>query len=251
MATAMPPSPAPRLRALALSLLALTACGTSTGASPGAPIELIPTSPEILAACAPELATTYCAPADALAAMESCNARLSPTEQAACDAESACVVPYSPTRPGPCAAGPTYPSLAQCTAPVEDGCAFYRSCLDAAQPCGAEGYALGFGEPLCYLFIEHRAEFTPAGQRWLQGVRTCLQRALAPLVSSPAASCDALADEAFASHTSCYTDPDDSFCALASEDVIRLTGLLFPYLDDPRVAKQVHEVNAICAGKSP
>jgi hypothetical protein len=134
--------------------------------------------------------------------------------------------------------------------PVEDNCAFYRSCLEAAHPCGDGGYALGFGEPLCYLFIDHRGDFSPAGQRWLQRVRTCLQRSLAPLVAGSVASCDALADEAFASHTSCYTDPENSFCDLGNDDVNALTNLLLPYLDNPRVTPQIEDVAAICSERS-
>jgi hypothetical protein len=248
-----------RLVGVAWALVALPACSAPPGPAQGAggavdpwtAVELIPTSSGVISGCAAELGATFCSPTDALAAEQACSARLTPAEQAGCDPASGCLVPYAPTRPGPCVPGPTYTSLTECATPVLDSCAFYRSCLEEAHPCGAGGYALGFGEPLCYLFIDHRDAFTPAGQRWLSGVRTCLQRALAPLVSSPVASCDALADEAYASHTSCYTAPDNSFCALAPPDVTALAGLLFPYLDDPKVIAQVHAVNAICADAGP
>jgi hypothetical protein len=245
---------------LAAILLALPACsapasppdGGAGGADAGpAAVELIPTSPDVLASCAAQLDRTFCTPAEAQAAAQTCEAGLTAAEKASCDPDAGCLVPYAPERPGACAPGPTYPSLAQCATPVVDNCAFYRSCLEAAHPCGDSGYALGFGEPLCYLFIDRRDRFTPAGQRWLEGVRTCLQKALAPLVAGPVTSCDALADEAYASHTTCYTEPDNSFCALASQDVIALTGLVLPYLQNPRVAAQVHAVNAICAGQTP
>jgi hypothetical protein len=246
------------LLGLAAALLALPACdapsgpGSGTGGAGGAPaapaaVELIPTSPGAIASCVAELGATYCTSADALAAGEACVARLTSDEQAGCDPARGCFVPYTPIRPGPCVSGPTYPSLAACATPVLDNCAFYRSCLEEAHPCGADGYALAFGEQLCYRFIDRRDAFTPAGQKWLEGVRTCLQRALAPLVSSPSSSCDALADEAYASHTACYTDPDNSFCALPAADVITLAGILFPYLGDPKVKAQVQAVNAACA----
>ena len=237
----------------------LAGCGAGSSAADGAAehaqapraIELVPTSDAVLAACADELDRTYCADADALAAANACAAKLTSTERASCDPERGCVVAYEATRQGACTPGPTYPSVAQCAAPVEDDCAFYAACLEAAHPCGGSGYALGFGEPLCYRFIDRRDRFTPAGQAWLRGVRTCLQRALAPLVSEPVASCDALADAAFASHTRCYTEPDGSFCSLASADVLALTGLLFPYLGDPRVKAQIAAVSAVCADAGP
>lgn len=246
------------LLGLSTALVALSACdapsgpSSGTGGSGGAPaapaaVELIPTSPGAIASCAAELGTTYCTSTDALAAGEACVARLTPEEQTGCDPERGCFVPYTPTRPGACVSGPTYPSLAACATPVLDNCAFYRSCLEEAHPCGAGGYALAFGEQLCYRFIDRRDAFTPAGQQWLEGVRTCLQRALAPLVSSPSSSCDALADEAYASHTACYTAPESSFCTLPAADVIALTGILLPYLDDPKVKAQIQAVNAACS----
>lgn len=236
----------PAVDAFAIMLFAASGCG-----APSSPVELIPTSPEVLAACAGELGTTYCALGDANAAARACGARLTPAERAHCDPARGCLVPYVPTRVGTCAPERTYSTPSRCATPVADNCAFYRSCLEAAHPCGANGYALGFGEPLCYLFIDHRDEFTPAGQRWLQGVRTCLQRSLATLVTSPVASCDALADQAFASHTDCYTVPDNSFCALQPEDFNSLTALLLPYLHNPRVTAQIQAVSAICAHRSP
>ena len=246
---------ATRLKTLALVLVAAAACSSapagSANADPGPAVELIPTSPLVIDRCAAELGSTFCAPADALAAAQACSARLTPDEQANCDPARGCLVSYAPTRPEACHAGPTYTALAQCGTPVDDNCAFYRGCLETAHPCGASGYALGFGEPLCYLFIDHREAFTPAGQLWLQGVRTCLQRKLASLVATPQASCDGLADEAYASHTSCYTAPDNSFCKLAPADVSALTDLLLPYLDNPHVGAQIQAVAAICAGQAP
>lgn len=231
--------------------LALAACSAPDAGTPAAPVELIPTAPAAIVACTQALGTTWCAASDASAAAAACTARLTPAESAGCDPTLGCFVPYTPSRTGACVAGPTYGSLAACATPVADNCAFYRSCLDAAHPCGPMGYALGFGEPLCYLFINDRSAFTPAGQRWLQGVRTCLQRALAPLVAAPVTSCDALATQAYASHTTCYTAPGNSFCDLDPADQSELTSLLLPYLGNPQVTSQVQAVAAICAGHTP
>ncbi len=240
----------------AIWLLILAGCGAADDAGikavdAGAAVELVPTSSAILETCAAELGATFCASADALAAAQACIARLTPDQRAGCDAVLGCLVDYAPARAGACVSGPTYASLAACATPVADNCAFYRACLEPAHPCGAAGYALGFGEPLCYLFIDHRSDFTPAGQLWLQGVRTCLQRALSVEMATPVTSCDALADTAFASHTSCYTQADNSFCQLSETDVAALEALVVPYLDNPRVGAQISAVAAICAAKAP
>lgn len=252
-------------RRIALALTLAASCGDSAEAPPAtapedlaftaiaadARVELVPTAPAVAARCAAELGATYCTPATALAAARACRARLTAAERGTCDATRGCVVPYVPSRTGACVAGPSYATPTACAEPVPDNCAFYRACLDAAHPCGDDGYALGFGEALCYLFIDHRDEFTPEGQRWLRAVRTCLQRSLAALSARPVTSCGALADEAYASHTSCYTAPDNSFCALPPADVLRLASLLGPYLRDPRAMAQTRAVSMICASMTP
>ncbi|MFO0608094.1 MAG: hypothetical protein U0324_33325 [Polyangiales bacterium] len=246
-----------------LSLLLAVACSEPAAPAPdpadapfaalsaGVAIELVPTAPAVRARCAAELAATYCAPADALAAARACRARLTTEERDACDPALGCAAPYTPTRPGPCVAGPAYAAPGRCMAPVEDGCAFYRACLEGPHACGATGYALGFGEPLCYLFVQRRGEFSAAGQRWLRGVRTCLQRTLVELAARPSLTCDALADAAYASHAGCYTAAGNSYCDLPPEDMGRLAVLLRPYFSDPRVTAQIRAVTDVCARASP
>ena len=70
-------------------------------------------------------------------------------------------------------------------------------------------------------------------------------------MATPVTSCDALADAAFASHTSCYTQADNSFCQLPEADVAALEALVVPYLDNPRVGAQISAVAAVCAAKAP
>ncbi len=241
--------------AAALLLAGALACTSSAPAIPaaaaGAAVILLPTSSAPLGPCAAELATTYCSAADALAARAACLARLSVADTATCDAALGCLTLYSPTQAGPCVAGPIYSSASACGSPVADTCSFYRGCLEVANPCGADGYALAFGEPLCYVFLQHRGDFSPAGQHWLQSVRACLQRELAVQLAQPVTSCDALSVQAYASHTTCYTAPEDSFCALATADVAALVAIVAPYLGNPQVAAQVGKVAGICSGNGP
>lgn len=206
---------------------------------------LIATTPEAAAACPEELTVTACGRGDALA--EACLARLR-SRGVPCDG-GACVTTYAPARPGPCAPGPTYPTAAACASVVDDDCAFYRACLDARRPCGAEGYALAYGERLCHAFVAGRGAFSPAGQAWLRAVRTCLQRALVPLLARGGDDCAALEEAAYASHSGCYTASAHSICALGPSDLAALTRALAPYLRDARAQRQIGEVLRTCAAR--
>jgi len=210
------------------------------------PVALIPTSPEVAAVCASEVTSTACTTRDAAALVARCRARLS-ARGIPCATTADCLATYRPSRPVACRAGATYPDRASCAEAVEDDCAFYRACLDAAHPCGVDGYALAFGERLCNAFIARREEFSPAGQAWLRGVRTCLQRSLVPLVGAGALSCEALVDAAYASHSGCYTAPGNSVCNLPPADLGALTRVLAPWLRDPRALRQIGEVLRSCS----
>ena len=122
---------------------------------------------------------------------------------------------------------------------------------ESAHPCGASGYALGFGERMCYAFVARRAEFSAAGQAWLRGVRTCLQRALVPLLPASTLACSALGDAAYASHAGCYTAADNSICDLPFTDVLTLAAVLSRDLLDPRAIRQMGEVAKTCLTVAP
>lgn len=213
---------------------------------PGPAQILVSTSPKVSERCAAELGATYCTSADVTAAADSCKRRLSLDITLTCS-RAGCVLPYAAYRDR-CVAGPTYSGSAACATPVADDCAFYRTCLEGAHPCGQSGYALGFGERMCHVFIARRGEFSPAGQAWLRGVRTCLQRALVPLLGSPSPGCGPLGDIAYASHAGCYTAPGNTICALPFSDVLTLANVLSLDLLDPRAIRQMRDVAKTCWG---
>jgi hypothetical protein len=207
------------------------------------PFVLLPTAPGVASACAPELGSTYCTAADASAAAARCSRRLDSATRNACTG-AGCTVTYAADRTT-CHAGKTYPTAASCDQPVPDDCAFYRSCLEAKHPCGEEGYALQYGERLCYAFVEKREGFSREGQAWLRGIRACLQRALVPVLHEPA-TCTAVIDKAYATHPDCYTAPDNSFCALPVSDVLELASILGKDLVSPRALAQMRQVAHTC-----
>lgn len=101
-----------------------------------------------------------------------------------------------------------------------DGCGAcdYYLCREAerAQPCGADGYYVGFGHNYCDRFSELTApRLSPAGQQWIADVRACLQLALEDVPHD--LECDALRDHAYATHPACYVET--GFCQLPITDL--------------------------------
>lgn len=210
----------------------------------GVPTALLPLSDAVRAACAPELGATYCSAEEAEAARVRCEARLSFHDRLPC-AFGGCVASFTPRRAPGCRSGSTYPDRAACDHPVTDDCSFYRTCVDAALPCGEEGYALQFGERLCYRFIEDEARFSPHGQRWLRGIRSCLEESLVPVLSAPG-TCTSLSQAGFAAHAPCYLAPGNSFCDLSPLDVAALATSLGRDLFTRDAFTQMRDVAKSC-----
>jgi len=211
----------------------------------GSPVILVPTATAektVASVCAGELDATYCSAAGAAAATKKCLTRLG-TSASTCG--GACLGTYDAHRTTTCHTGPTYPTKPSCDAPVADDCSFYRACLETAHPCGESGYALDFGERLCYAFVEKRARFTSEGQAWLRGIRTCLQTSIVPTLHH-SLTCDALTDEAYAAHAGCYTAKDNSICDLPASDVLGVARILGTTLLSSRSLAQIRQVATHC-----
>lgn len=153
--------------------------------------------------------------------------------------------------------GEAYPTVSSCEAPAERDCSWYSACLERAIPCGAEGYALGFGEKYCTAF--RAGAFSNAGKIWVTKVMQCLQRALVDDVvevgafaTSPASSavCKATFDKAFASHPACYTAKEASICDLPPTDLARVLSTIgLAEILRPRTGLQMVSTAAICVGQ--
>ncbi|EQC39468.1 hypothetical protein SDRG_02912 [Saprolegnia diclina VS20] len=120
--------------------------------------------------------------------------------------------------------------LPACTEPAPQSCAFYNACLEVAHPCGAQGYALGFGEFYCNKFAAYKDKFTANGQQWMYNTMTCLQKKLGVALKDPTMTCDAIKTFAFDSHPECYTNNGGpSVCELSPlkdwTTVLRVVGL--------------------------
>jgi len=64
-------------------------------------------------------------------------------------------------------------------------CAWYSDCLEAAHPCGSDGYALAYGQHYCNAFSSELASnlLTPHGLVWRDRTLLCLQEELVPLLN--------------------------------------------------------------------
>ena len=122
-----------------------------------------------------------------------------------------------------------------CYNPKGDECSWYRECLEARYPCEGTGagYAIEYAERFCNLYSANYHDFTADGRKWMDGVRKCLQHALAPSLHpyvAPATTCSDLRRQAIDSHPTCYIRPTASsksgvpgisFCELPCSDLWR------------------------------
>jgi hypothetical protein len=182
----------------------------------GTRARVVPLDDTSRAACRAEAEQIYCTEAEARAAAARCGRQGANGKVVVSASSGACT-----------ATGPAYPTVDACTRPHTLDCSFYSACLERSTPCGAQGYALGFGEKYCTAF--RSAKLSPTGQRWVERTMRCLQEALVPEVVSAgefskapasAARCEEVFDKAFASHPACYTAKESSVCFLPPSDVV-------------------------------
>ena len=213
------------LLALLLPIVACSASPTeSVGRTSAAVVSatttyLLPVDDGVREACRSTWAGQYCAAGDAVAAGEACvSAYLKTGASAPCAGTSKGCFQILTANTGCTADQPIYSVPALCDAPVERTCAFYSACLEAEQPCGESGYAIGYGEKYCGRF-DVDMTFSAEGQIWRNNVLHCLQEALVTILpKAPTMTCDAITDFAFDSHPACYTG-SPSFCFLPPSDI--------------------------------
>ena len=128
--------------------------------------------------------------------------------------QPACAVAHPPTAP-------------RCYKPTGEECSWYRDCLEVRYPCegSGDGYAIEYAERFCSLYYANYNHFSSEGKVWMDGVRKCLQRALAPSLHPFAAkNCSSIRRQAIDSHPGCYTRPAvgvPGICELLCADVWR------------------------------
>jgi len=117
------------------------------------------------------------------------------------------------------------PSVSTCLAPRKHDCSFYVACLEAAKPCGSEGYAVGYGDKYCNRFLANDA-LSPQGAVWRDETMQCLQTRLGRYLGDASATCRVVLDGAFDDHPFCYTQPHASICNLPATDWISIVSTI-------------------------
>ncbi|KAF9228276.1 hypothetical protein BS17DRAFT_773401 [Gyrodon lividus] len=112
-----------------------------------------------------------------------------------------------------------------CTNPRMDQCSFYATCLESRYHCGPDGYPIGYGQKYCQKFSDERSNLDAQGQKWMIDTMHCLQFVLVPdAIDANATTCNALKDQAFASHAGCYTS--NGFCTLGVHNWVAVLGIV-------------------------
>lgn len=128
------------------------------------------------------------------------------------------------------------------------GCGFYENCLEQKQSCGNSGYAIGFGKKNCELISNIGAgQLSPAGLLWREATRKCLQIHLFPILQADwPMTCSGIKDFAFDTHSTCYTQPGNSFCKLPVGDWVTVFTLFQSSELDPATLEQLVKLGLDC-----
>ena len=106
-----------------------------------------------------------------------------------------------------------------CRQTLVGDCSWYAKCLESQHPCGADAYAVGYGQKYCERFTQ-KSWLSPNTTKWVDKTRSCLQRAVISFLDeNPKATCIEIRHAAFDSHPDCYTGSPDSFCYLDIRDI--------------------------------
>jgi hypothetical protein len=149
---------------------------------------------------------------------------------------------------GDCAACPTDPMCQNtCINPPPKSCDWYTSCAEAQLACGQTGYPLNYGTKNCGKFQNNLKSFTAAGQNFIWGTMSCLQKAMVPVLQPCTASCSSFSDAALNSQPSCYVQ--NGFCDLTCGDMLSVMQTVGKDLIDPNSLTQIAQTSVDCIPK--
>ncbi|XP_062587432.1 uncharacterized protein LOC134249093 [Saccostrea cucullata] len=138
-----------------------------------------------------------------------------------------------------------------CYSPSGDNCSWYSQCLEKKFTCQdmhQTSYAINNGVRFCQLYQDHFQQFSPAGQKWINSVRECLQVALVYFLRPfQKVTCNEIQQKAFDSHVDCYVNPNKdvpSFCSLPNHDRFKALFTVGPELYSNCVNKVYREACA-------
>ena len=97
--------------------------------------------------------------------------------------------------------------LLKCRNPIGMDCSWYENCLAKYHSCqsDASGYAIQQGKQLCEKYQKYFRVVSPASQKWITGIKACLQTSLADLIGTNL-PCSDLENKASNLWKKCYVD---------------------------------------------
>ena len=112
-----------------------------------------------------------------------------------------------------------------CLSPSGNDCDWYSRCFETGlKQCNAAATNAG---QFCRSWETNRNALSQEGRRWIELVKSCQQKRLAPLLdrNTWSATCDVIRDQISTTQTSCYVSPSDrstSVCDLPLYDYYEL-----------------------------
>jgi hypothetical protein len=119
-------------------------------------------------------------------------------------------------------------------------CDFYPD-ASSRLSCDSREYLQQFGDRYCRLFVRAQPSFSPAGQKFLAKIRSCL---IADLSQKMDLSCENVRDAAERSHMHCYLKYD--FCDQSADDKMRILKVMWPELIHPSFRGVIKEIQSEC-----
>ena len=129
-------------------------------------------------------------------------------------------------------------------------CDFYL-CQEQKNPCGPQGYNVGFGFKYC---TKSKFELlnnmkTELGKSWVVNVFECLQKAsqektILSILNDEVRSCDQIKSDAFDSHPDCYVD--SGFCDLKFSEKINIFKLIKKEIFKSETRQQGRKLLHLC-----
>lgn len=105
-------------------------------------------------------------------------------------------------------------SLASAYCPPSYSSCDYYVCAEEHNPCGKQGYWMGWGHRYCQQYLESENKFSIEAQQWLRENRQCLQARAEEITQGT--QCNGIRKAAMESHVGCYVET--GFCSLSFKD---------------------------------
>lgn len=121
----------------------------------------------------------------------------------------------------------------------------YYVCAEQHNPCGAQGYWIGWGHRICEIFLSKEETYSVEAAQWLRENRNCLQARAEEIKEG--AQCSGIRRAAMESHVACYVDT--GFCELSLVDKAAVLWNLRSAMVAPEAWLEALNLNKACGAR--